>query len=176
MPNRAVRSSPMLAVAAVAALLAACSPPNPPRREPPLPSNAQMVQSIRAAAAKDKSVINVHPLRDPGVTSLRDMAAADEQSGHYARAAQSLDQALKLSPDAPDLLQDRAEAAIYMGDYAKAEQLARRSWSLGPKLGPLCERNWQTIVELDLHARNATAAASARKQVVACHKADIPRF
>ncbi|WP_329742577.1 tetratricopeptide repeat protein [Dyella sp. A6] len=176
MSNRAVRLRSWMALAGVAALLAACSPPNPSRPEPPLPSNAQMVQAIRAAGASDKSVINVHPLRDPGVTSLRDAAISNELAGQYAQAAQHLDEALKMSPDAPDLLQDRAEVAVYLGDYAMAGQLAHRSWSLGPKLGPLCERNWQTIVELDLHARDAVSAASARKQVAACHKADIPRF
>lgn len=172
------RSLAFLMVVGGTCLLAACIAPNEPKHEasPPLPSNAQMVQAIRAAGAREQSVINVDPLRNPGVTSLRDAARSAEVNGRYAEAASKLDQALKLSVNAPDLLQDRAEAAIYLGDYATAERLARQSWSLGPKLGPLCARNWQTVVELRLHAGDSAGAATARKQVATCHKPDVSRF
>lgn len=172
------RSLPFLVIVGGACLLAACVTPNEPHREasPPVPSNAQMVQAIRAAGAREQSVINVDPLRDPGVTSLRDAARSDESNGRYAEAASKLDQALKLGANAPDLLQDRAEAAIYLGDYATAERLARQSWSLGPKLGPLCARNWQTVVELRLHAGDSAGAATARQQFATCHKAGVSRF
>jgi Flp pilus assembly protein TadD len=165
-------------VASGTCLLAACVTPSTPRRQAsvPVPSNVQMVQAIRAAGAREQSVINVDPLRSPGVMSLRDAARSDEASGHYADAASKLDQALKLSVNAPDLLQDRAEAAVYLGDYATAERLARQSWSLGPKLGPLCARNWQTVVELRLHAGDAAGAATARQQLATCHKPDVSRF
>jgi len=165
------------AVVAASWLLAACSPPVPPRpAAPPGPSNAQMVASIRAAGDKEQSVINVHPLADPGTATLSDAARGDEQAGRYADAAAKLDQALKLAPGAPELLQERAEAAIYLGDYATAERLARQSWSLGPKLGPLCVRNWQTVVELRRRAGDAAGAATARQQVAACHEAGVPRY
>jgi tetratricopeptide (TPR) repeat protein len=179
MPYRLAHCLPTaIAAVAVAALLAACSPPNEPRRAAaaPPPSAAQMVQAIRAAGEREQSVISVHPLGDPGVTALRGAAQADEQAGRYADAARSLDQALKLSPGAPDLLQDRAEAALYLGDYTGAERLARQSWSLGPKLGPLCARNWQTVLELRMRAGDATGAATARQQLATCHKAGVQRF
>jgi hypothetical protein len=58
---------------------------------------------------------------------------------------------LKLSPNSPDLLQDRAEIAIRLKDFADApKSFAHQSWSIGPKLGPLCARNWQTVVEIRL--------------------------
>jgi len=172
------RSLALLVVVGSACLLAACVAPNEPRRQasPPMPSNAQMVQAIRAAGAREQSVIDVAPLRNPGVASLRDAARSDEAGGRYADAAGKLDQALKLSANAPDLLQDRAEAAIYLGDYASAERLARQSWSLGPKFGPLCARNWQTVVELRLRAGDSAGAATARQQVAACHKTGVSRF
>jgi Flp pilus assembly protein TadD len=179
MPYRLAHRLPTtIAGMAVTALLAACSPPNEPRRAAaaPPPSAAQMVQAIRAAGEREQSVINVHPLRDPGVAALRDAAHGDEQAGRYADAARRLDQALKLTPDAPDLLQDRAEAAVYLGDYATAERLARQSWSLGPKFGPLCARNWQTVLELRMRAGDATGATAARQQLATCHKAGVQRF
>jgi hypothetical protein len=135
-----------------------------------------MIGAIRAAGDREKSVIDVNPLRDPGVATLQDMAKTDEQAGRYADAAGKLDQALKLKPDSPDMLQDRAEIAIRLKDFASAEKLARQSWSLGPKLGPLCARNWQTIVEMRLQAGDAAGADAARKGVQACHKAGVSRY
>jgi tetratricopeptide (TPR) repeat protein len=159
-------------------LLAGCgmfatTPPSDTR--PPLPTYDQ-VAAIRAAGDREKSIIDVSPLRDPGITSLQDAAQRDEQAGKYADAAAKLDQALKLNPDSPDLLQERAEMAVRLKDFSAAEKLAHKSWSLGPRLGPLCARNWQTIVEMRLQARDANGAATARKWVGQCHKAGIPRY
>jgi tetratricopeptide (TPR) repeat protein len=171
------RFVPASSVALSVLLLAACSQPSvpaPPVR--PTHSNAQMVASIRAAGDGDDSVINVHPLRDPGVASLLDVAQGDERVGKYDAAVATLDQALKLSPNAPDLLQERAEAAVYLSDYATAERLANQSWTLGPKFGPLCARNWQTIVEMRTQANDEAGAATARKWVQQCHKAGIKRL
>ena len=135
-----------------------------------------LVAAIRAAGDREKSIIDVNPLRDPGVSALQDAAKKDEQVGRYADAAVKLDQALRLSPDSPDLLQDRAEIAIRLKDFAGAERFAHQSWSLGPRLGPLCARNWQTIVEMRLQARDQAGAATARKWVGQCHKAGVPRY
>ncbi len=160
--------------------LAACSifspEPSVQVARPVGPTPAEMVAAIRAAGARENSIIAVTPLGDPGVTTLRDEAQRDEVAGHYAEAAGKLDEALKLSPDSPDLLQDRAEMAVRLKDFTTAERLARRSWSLGPKLGPLCARNWQTVVEVRLQAGDQAAAADARKRVGQCHKAGIPRY
>jgi tetratricopeptide (TPR) repeat protein len=103
-------------------------------------------------------------------------AQQDERAGNYAAAAAALDKALRISPDAPDLLQDRAEIAIRLKDFAGAEKLAHESWTLGPRLGPLCARNWQTIVEARLQANDKVGAATARKWVQQCRKAGVPRY
>jgi tetratricopeptide (TPR) repeat protein len=159
--------------------LSACNlfAPKPPPPPPPAPlPTYDRVAAIRAAGDRESSVISVNALRDPGVTSLQDAAQQDERAGRYTDAAGKLDQALKLSPKSPDLLQDRAEIAVRLKDYPAAEKLAHESWSLGPKLGPLCARNWQTVVEVRLLARDQPGADSARKWVQQCHKAGIPRY
>lgn len=161
--------------ALVALLLAGCFNAPPPQEAPVRPAH-DMVAAIRAAGAHEQSVIDVAALRDPGVTALQDAARADERAGHYADAAAKLDQALKLSPESPDLLQDRAEVAVRLHDYTAAERLARQSWSLGPQLGPLCARNWQTVVEMRLQAGDEAGAATARKGVKDCHKEGVPRY
>jgi tetratricopeptide (TPR) repeat protein len=169
----------VLPVLAVFALLGACSlfiPEPPAPVKPTVMPDRDMIGAIRAAGDREKSVISVNPLRDPGVTLLQDNAQNDEQAGHYADAATKLDQAIKLSPNSPDLLQDRAEIAIRLKDYATAEKLAHQSWSIGPKLGPLCARNWQTIVEMRLQAGDAPGAETARHWVQQCHQAGIQRY
>jgi len=160
-----------------AALLAACATPAPveaPR--PPAPAPAAMVAAIHAAGEREQSVIAVRPLADPGISAWQAAAEADVQAGHYDAAAAKLDQALKRSPDSPDLLQDRAEVALYQHDYAQAQKLAQRSWALGPKLGPLCARNWETIAQLRQGADDAAGAATAQKWVAKCHVHGVNRF
>lgn len=171
-----VKISPLCGALLAAMLLAGCVTPAPPPPPRPLVPVRDMVAAIRAAGDREASVIAVNPLGEPGVTALQDAARADADAGRYADAAAKLDQALQLSPDAPGLLQDRAEIAIQLKDFSAAEKLAHRSWSLGPKLGPLCARNWQTVVELRLRAGDQAGAATAEKWVGECHKAAIPRY
>ena len=175
MPYRTLRF-PSLLLPVV--LLAACAQPapEPPRPTPPSKSTVAMVSEIRAAGERDKSVINVHPLIDPGIAALQDAAKQDERNGNYQAAADKLDMALKRSPDAPDVLQDRAEVAIYIGDFQLAEKLAHQSWTLGSKQGPLCARNWQTIAEIRMHANDEAGAASASKWVGQCREPGIQRL
>ena len=174
--RRSLRLSVLPASLAVL-LLAACTPPPAPTQATrPTMTDDQMLASIQAAGQKEKSAINVNPLRDPGVAALQDSAEGDLRVGKYNDAATKLDQALKISPNSPDLLQDRAELAIRLKDYANAEQLARRSWELGPKLGPLCARNWQTIDELRKRAGDDAGAAAATKSVGECHVEGMQRY
>ena len=154
-------------------MLAGCASAPPPQAAAPVPSSistAALIASIRAAGAQDGSVVNVAPLRPPGVQALLDQAKADEIAGHWHVAASALDQALALDPHAPDVLQDRAEVAVALAQWAQAETLALRSWTLGPRVGALCARNWQTVLEM----RRLTAAgkgngvARARAARAAC--------
>jgi hypothetical protein len=174
---RSLRAIPFVPALAAGVLLAACSQPAPEApKQSAGKSNAAMVAEIQAAGQRDKSVINVHPLVDPGITALQDGARNDERSGQFDAAAAKLDMALKRSPESPDVLQDRAELAIYMGNYDLAEKLAHQSWSLGSKQGPLCARNWQTIVEMRQRVNDAAGADAANKSVADCREAGIQRF
>lgn len=167
----------LLPLLLAAGMLAGCGMfAKPPTSTPASAPSYDLVAAIRAAGDREKSIIDVNPLRDPGVAALQEAAQSDERAGRYAEAATKLDQALKLGPDSPDLLQDRAEIAVRLHHFAEAEKLAHQSWSLGPKLGSLCARNWQTIVEMRLQAHDAAGAATARKWVQQCHKPGIPRY
>jgi tetratricopeptide (TPR) repeat protein len=163
------------ALAAVT-LVAACSQPAPPQATRPTQPAYDIVAQVRAAGEREKSAIEVAPLRDPGVKGLEQAAQADERAGRYDDADAKLLQALKLAPEAPELIQDRAEIAIRRQDYPLAEKLAKQSFEMGPKSGSLCARNWQTIVEMRLQAGDANGANTARGELAKCHIAGPNRF
>ncbi len=154
-------------------LLAACSQPPVP---PPAAPSRDIVAAIRAAGADDHSVVEVAPLRDPAVDGLLADAHAAERAGQYRAALDKTDAALKLSPDSPDILQYRAELEVRLGDYPAAEADARRSFELGPRLGGLCARNWQTVLEIERLKNDPAAEQTARSARDQCHKAGPVRM
>ena len=151
--------------------LAACShPPLPPPASERVSPTA-MVEAIRAARTGDKSVVQIAPLRDPAVDGYLDGARADEAAGKYRDALAKIEAALKLSPDAPDILQFRAEEEILLREYPAAEADAQRSYTLGPRVGGLCASNWQTVLEIAESKNDQAGVADARIKRDACHKA-----
>ncbi|NII53120.1 tetratricopeptide repeat protein [Luteibacter sp. SG786] len=165
-----------LCAIATVTLVAACSQPAPPQATRPSKPTYDIVAQVRAAGEREKSAIEVAPLRDPGVQGLEQAAQADERAGKYDEADAKLVQALKLAPEAPELIQDRAEIAIRRQDYPLAEQLSKQSFEMGPKSGSLCARNWQTVVEMRLQAGDANGANAARGALAKCHIAGPNRF
>lgn len=161
---------------AAATLVAACSQPAPPQATRPSKPVYDIVAQIRAAGEREKSAIEVAPLRDPGVQGLQQAAAADERAGRYPDADAKLAQALKLAPQAPELIQDRAEVAVRMHDFPRAEQLAKQSFDMGPKSGSLCARNWQTVYEMRMQADDQAGATAAKAEGGKCHIAGPNRF
>lgn len=165
-----------MGMAGAVLLLAGCSHPPLPAPSTDRPSPTAMVEAIRAAHDRDKSVVQVTPLRDPAVDGYLDRAHADENAGKYQAALDKLDAALKLSPDAPDILQFRAEIEILLRDYPAADADAHRSYALGSKVGALCVSNWQTVLEIALANNNQAGSAFARNARKQCHKAGPVRM
>ena len=165
-----------LGAAGLAVVLAGCSHPPQPAPVSNRLSPTTMVQAIRAARAADKSVVQVTPLRDPSVDGYLDGARYDEGAGKYSAALDKLNAALKLSPDAPDILQSRAEIEILLKDDAAADADARKSFALGAKVGGLCASNWQTVLEIAESKNDAAGVAAARKSRNECHKAGPVRM
>ncbi len=178
----------LLASATLALLLAACSSIPPPVPPPSLTTAVPeaMVAAIRAAAGHDDSELAVQPLRDPRVEDLRQQAARLEATRRYVEAAAMLDKALAIvstgiassdiASSDPALLQERAEAAVLLQDYAGAEQFARRAYAIGAKVGPLCRRHWATVQQMRRVAGDVAGAASAQAQLEACKVAAPNRF
>lgn len=160
-------------------LLAGCaSAPAPAPGPAPLitATPAQMVALVRAAAGDGESELAVQPLRDPMVEDLRQDAARLEAQGRHAEAAAALDRALAIVPEDPAVLQERAEAALLLRDYAGSEQRALRAYELGARVGPLCRRHWTAIRLARLARVDAAGAAEAKSRIDACKVAAPERY
>lgn len=168
----------LLPSAIAALLLAACASPPPQQtaQQVQQADPARMVATVRAAAGSGEGELTVQPLRDPMVEDLRQRAAELEKQGKYAESAAALDQALAITPDDPAVLQERAEAALLLKDYAGAEQRARRAFELGAKVGPLCRRHWATVRAARYAANDGAGAAQAQQRMAACKLAPPERF
>lgn len=168
------RTFPPVLLLAAGMMLAACSQPSAPTHKV-VRSGNELVAGIQAAGARDDGVIRVRPLHQPGVGYLLDQAHQETARHDYKAAAGTLDKALKLAPKAPDILQERAQLAVRLGHYAKAEKLARRSFQLGPRIGALCARNWQTVLEMRRIANDSNGVQAARKALARCAKSGPAR-
>ena len=160
-----------LTSAVVVVLLAGCATAPPPAPVPaPLTAAtpAQMFATVRAAGDASDTEVAVRPLRNPATADLRDLAADQQARGSSAEAAATLDRALELTPDDPGLLQERAEAALLLGDLAAAEAHARRAQSIGAQVGPLCRRHWTTVEQVRLAVGDRAGADAARAHVAGC--------
>jgi len=168
-----------IAATFAAALFGACTTTPPPPAAPVSLTTASpeaMVAAIRATATHDDAELAVQPLRDPMVEDLREQAQRLEAQKHYQDAAVALDKALVLVPDDPALMQERAETALLLRDYAAAERLARQAYAIGAKVGPLCRRHWATIEQTRLVAGDGAGAASAKAGIDACTVSGPNRF
>ena len=161
-----------------AALLAACSQPSPPARTAQKPDRDPQasVAGIRAAGAQFDSSVEVHPLRDPAVEGLLKQARDAEAQRQPAQALSLVRQALAIAPKSPDLLQYEAELSIEMGDWRQGADSAQKSYELGPKVGSLCARNLQTLVEARSSLGDSAGAEAARQQASGCRVPAPARF
>lgn len=153
----------------LALLPAACTSPDAVRPAPrPDPDRRAAVEAIRASGRVDESAVQVNPLRDPAVEGFLSAARTEEAAARYDAAVAALERALKLAPDAPDLVQEQAELEFLRGDYVQAEKLAVRSFQLGPRVGSLCRRNWQTVIEARRIFDDPATLADAERRQAAC--------
>ncbi len=154
-------------------MLGACAQTGAPvasKGPPPLDRTAAL-RAIRDAGHGLDSAVQVQPLRDAAIDGYVQQSRQAEARNDYAAAATSMDKALQLAPEAPDLLQSRAEIDIALGDFVQAEKQALRSFSLGPKVGSLCARNWQTVVEARTGMGDAATAQQAAQRLKECRVA-----
>jgi len=171
------RSHTFLVPLALCAALAACVSAPPPAVAPvDTTTPAQRMSAVDKAAGPDDKELSVAPLRDPQVDDLRHSALGQRQAGDLAAAASTLDQALALVSEDPAVLQERAEVALLLGQWASAEQFAQQALQLGSKTGPLCRRHWATIEQARMARGEKENAVSAQAQIASCTVPPIMRY
>ena len=144
--------------------LTACAPPAPTRPEPVavVTPPRDLIAEVRAAGSDAIDGIDIQVLQDPIISDLRDTALKQEREHRYPAADDTVQHALRLAPNDPELLQWRAELALAMGHLDEAVRLANASWERGPRLGSLCRRNWAAIrLARELNALPDAAAVAA---------------
>ena len=166
-------------------MLGACSQSAPPAKAAPAATRpdvkidadaAAIVARIRAAGAQFDSSVEVKPLRDAAVEGLLKQAHDYEAQQQAGPALDAVAKALKIAPNAPDILQYQAELQVEAGEWKLAAASAQRSYDLGPKVGALCARNQQTLVHVRESQGDTAGAAQARQQVSGCRVPAPARF
>lgn len=160
MMNKLHRLIPLL----LAMSLAACvtEPPVDPAAVAARTPSQMLAAVQQAAKGSDERELDVQPLRDTQVEDLRETAMAALQQGDAKAAANALDKAIELVPEDPAVLQERAEAALALGEFDLAEQLALRANGLGSEVGPWCRRHWETARQVRERRREIAAAPLRR--------------
>lgn len=150
-------------------LVAGCAQtPTAPPSKPVTVDRGAAMRAIRAAGVGLDSAVQVQPLRDPAIDGFLRQAKDAENRGDFDAAVAAADSALKLAPDAPDILQYLAELEVGRGDWQRADTLAVKSYALGPRVGSLCARNWQTVIEARTALDDAAEAAKAKERLKQC--------
>ncbi len=124
----------------------------------------------------DNAQLQVYPLQDPAVEILMQHATTLRERGDIDGAKKTVNQALAIAPRDPAVLQEMAELQLLDGDFRSANRLARQSFSLGPKIGPLCERNWNTIALAAPRIGDDQGAREAAREFPQCAVEPVPHI
>lgn len=145
----------VLVVAMVA--LSACavpSPYEPPERSPTPtqtdptvetqpgspPTTVEEPQPVPAPVTRE-------PTLGPASKALVDQAQVQLSAKNYGVAASSIERALRIEPDNPLLWIELAKVRQAEGNYAQAENLARKAVSMSVQAPRTQARAWQLIAE-----------------------------
>ena len=157
-------------------ILTACSQPAAPPTAVVKPDTSNAITNIRAAGNQFDSSVEVHPLRDPAVDGLLDQSRKLEAQQQAAQALDPVAHALKIAPNSPDILQYQAELFVETGDWKRAVDSAQKSYDLGPKVGALCARNLQTLIEGGNAMNDVSAVTVAKQKLSGCRVPAPNRF
>lgn len=150
-------------------LLCACAGAPPPPPQTPAPAAPEPATSA-------DSVIQVLPLTSPEATLLAVQAAEARAEGRLNEAESLLASALQIAPSDPKLWQALAELALEQGDYVAARDHARYAFEIGPQVGEICYRNWQTLERAEAGLGRSVEAAQAGHRAQRCHVRAGPRY
>ena len=143
----------------VLALLAGCATPERPQ-ETPAPGEPPIAQPPAVVPAPPPVQVS----QNIAVARLAEGARADSTQGEHAKAAASLERALRIEPRNPRLWQELARVRLQQRDYAQAESVATRSNSWAGSDNSVRAENWRIIAEARSARGDATGARAAMEQ------------
>lgn len=101
---------------------------------------------------------------DAPVQALLSTAQQQRGKGDLNGAASSLERALRIAPQEPQVLYRLSEIRLMQGDLAQAEQLAQRGLSYSSGRPALQAGLWDLIAEAREKQGNSQGAAEARQK------------
>lgn len=161
--GRPVGAPAAVCLVALVLLLGGCA-----ARLPAPIEERDLAGEVRRQTAESSSDVEVYALSDPAGLHLLERARVAEQAGQLDEAARLVREALALTPDDPEYWQYLAELELQGGDFLAAIEHAKQSFQLGPRIGPLCYRNWLTRQRAHEALRQAQEAGLAGQQAEGC--------
>lgn len=98
---------------------------------------------------------------NPAVIALANTARSDIAAYQYAKAAASLERALRIEPRNARLWHELAQVRLQQEEYRQAESLALRSNRFAGDDGKLRSANWKLIAECRNELGNVAGAQKA---------------
>lgn len=110
---------------------------------PPPPSAQRGAPPAQAPAGGQASTV---PASSAATAELLAQSRTQLAAGDHAQAAASIERALRIRPDDPELWLELARVRLAQGDYGQAQTLARKSIALAGD-DALLERMAQAVIE-----------------------------
>ncbi len=129
---------------------------------PASPRRVEQSDSVEVSAYREpQTVALARPApANRAVRNLVQRAEAQREAGEYAAAQASLERALRIEPENPDLWNRLAHLYLLQQSFARAEQFAAKSNSLLQGDDGLAADNWSVIAQ----ARRAQGDAAGARQ------------
>lgn len=121
-------------------------------------------EPARAQAEPSSTVASATRVPDAPVQALLNTAQQQRAQGDLNGAASSLERALRIAPQEPQVLYRLSEIRLMQGDLAQAEQLAQRGLSYSSGRPALQAGLWDLIAEAREKQGNSQGAAEARQK------------
>lgn len=130
-----------------------------------LTNAALLVSMLLLSACATTSFEEAPVSANPAVIALADTARNDIAAYQYAKAAASLERALRIEPRNARLWHKLAQVRVQEEEYRQAESLALRSNRFAGNDNLLRSANWKLIAECRKELGNAVGAQKALEKL-----------
>ena len=162
------RQLPWLALSTIAIFFAGCAgdpqrlPAPVEQRSPGSPAIATPAPGVaRSTTPAAPTTPEAPPQRDATIDALVTKANDQATEGQYQAAAGSLERAIRIAPDDPELWYQLARIRLRQGELVEAEELAGKSRNMAGGQPLLQARNWRLVAVVRRQRGDDTGAQQA---------------